>query len=563
MKPEDIRRERLRQEREYYLSEEGYLDFVRDCGAAPDAQQQPHGRYCQELIRWTGEPDSEGRILYKYKLVLWPRGSFKTAVFDVGHVCWLIARDPNVRIFVASETETLSTQIVDQIMKIIDSQWFRDRFGIHKGRQWRQGDSFTSALRTRIGGKEPTLQAISVGVVTVGFHWDYGFMDDVCGQKNTATPEQIEKLWGWFGEMLAQLDPGARLFLIGTLHHFADIYCRIMKDEKLRSLFEVFVHAWCDPIVEPESSDPTTLFFPKVLTREFVRSRRLGMTPRQYACYYENRPYTGSQQLFKPEYFRIIGDQHIPSAVWSYILTDFAFMAEEKKKGKPDRTCFWVISLDVNRIAYVRDFYVAQVRLNDSCRWLCKLWNDWQHVHLKGIAIETGTCFLTVKAMLEEIRRQTFIMPRLIEVGGRNQIEKDQRIEAAEPRFRRGDIYFAQSLRQEFKEKWGPMFDEMTEWPFSGYDDIPDALSDLDNADEKGRFLLPAPPTAWHPLHIKRSEPIVLDGRFNPRYQWPAEESHRHASTQQARPPSKKGAVDLDNLFASQPRSPDDLFKQR
>ncbi|HKO91864.1 MAG TPA: hypothetical protein VJU61_11960, partial [Polyangiaceae bacterium] len=466
MTPEDVRRERLRQEKEWYLSEAGFLDFIRDCGAAPDAQQQPHGRYCQDLITWRGEPDPEApeRILYKYKLVLWPRGTFKTAAFDVGHICWLIAGNADLRIFVGSETETLSTQIVEQVMKIIDSQWFRDRFGIHKGKQWKLGDSFTSAQRSlnALKYKEPTLQALSVGVVTTGFHWDYGFMDDIHSQKNTANPEQIEKVWVWFGDMMAQLDPGSRLFMMATLHHYADTYCRIMKDPKLAALFEISVHAWSSPIIDPNSSDEADLFFPGRLTRRYVAEQKAKLTPRQYACYYENRPFSGDQQLFKPKYFQVIGDQHIPTAVWTYILTDFAFMAEEKKKGKPDRTAFWVISIDTNLVAYVRDFYVGMVRLNDSCRTLCELWNNWQHVHLKGVTIEGGVCFQTVRSMLEEIRRQTFIMPRLIEVGGRNQIEKEQRIESTEPRFRRGDIYFAQSLRQEFKEKWGPMIDEMT-----------------------------------------------------------------------------------------------------
>ncbi len=562
MSPDDIRRERLLQEREFYLSLAGFLDFVRDCGAAPDAQMQPHGRYAQDLITWHGDPDPEApnRILYKYKLVLWPRGSYKTAVFDVGHICWLIAKDPNVRIFVASETETLSSEIVDQVMKIVDSQWFRDRFGIHKGKQWRQGDSFTSAQRTRLGGKEPTVQAISVGVVTVGMHWDFGFMDDVCGQKNTSTPEQIEKLWGWFGEMLSQLDPGARLFVIGTLHHFADIYCRIMKDEKLRSLFEVYVHAWSDPVVDPESSEPATLFFPGVLTREFVKSRKRAQTPRQFACYYENRPFTGDTQLFKPSYFHVIRDQDIPAAVWTYVLTDFAFMADEKKTGRPDRTAFWVVSLDTHRVAYVRDFYVGHWRLNESCRLLCQLWNGLQGMQLKGVTLERTTGSETVLSMLEEIRRQTFVRPRMIEIPGRNQETKDLRIEAIEPRFRRGDIYFAQTVRQAFRDKWKPMLDEMTEWPFSDHDDIPDAISDLDKVDDKGRLLLPGPPVEWHPMIVRRSEPIVLDGRLNPRHPWPADDNHRHPATQTVGP-SRKGAVDSANLFNNPP--PRDQFWQR
>ena len=560
MRPEDIRRERLLREREYYTSEEGFLDFVRDCGAAPDAQQQPHGRYCQDLIHWNGSPDPEApeRTLYKYKLVLWPRGSYKTAVFDVGHICWLIARDPNVRIFVASETETLATQIVDQLMKIVDSQWFRDRFGIHKGKQWRQGDSFTSAQRANLGAKEPTLQAISVGVVTVGFHWDFGFFDDVYGQKNTSTVEQRDKVWNWIGEMMAQLDPGARLFIIGTLHHFDDGYCRVMKDHRLRELFEVFVFAWCDPLVDPGSTEPTTLFFPGVLTRAFVAQQKLKMSPRQFACYYENKPFAGDQQLFKPEYFRVIRDQDIPNAVWTYILTDFAFIADENRTGVPDRTCFWVVSLDTHRVAYVRDFFVGAVRLNDSCRLLCDLWNAYQVANIKGVTLEKASGAESIKSMLEELRRQTFIMPRLIDIPGRNQQEKDLRIEAIEPRFRRGDIYFAQSLRQQFATKWKPMLDEMTEWPLTGHDDIPDAISDLDKTDDKGRWMLPGPPSQWHPLHVKRSEPIVLDGRFNPRYQWPAEESHRHPSSQ---PTKKGGAIALNDLFGGQPPPGDGFWK--
>jgi hypothetical protein len=558
VKPEDIRRERLQQEKEWYLRDDGagFLDFARDCGAAPDAQQQPHGKYCQELVTWRGTPDPEvpGLLHYLYKLVLWPRGAFKTACFDVAHICWLIARNADVRIFVGSETETLSTQVVDQVMKIVDSQWFRDRFGIHKGKQWRMGDSFVSAQRSlaALKYKEPTLQALSVGVVTVGFHWDFGFMDDIYSQKNTATTEQLEKVWVWFGDMMAQLDPGARLFMIGTRHHYADGYSRIMHTPELAELFEISVHAWSDPIVDPTKDEPGDLFFPGRLTRKYVAGQKAKLTPRQYACYYENRPFTGDQQLFKPEYFRVIQDNLIPRAVWTYILTDFAFIADEEKKGRPDRTAFWVISLDCHRFAYVRDFYVGTVRLNDSCRTLCKLWTDYADLQMKGITVETGICFQAVRAMLEEIRRQTFIMPRLIEVSGRNQDEKKLRIESAEPRFRRGDIYFAQSLRQEFKHKWGPMLKEMTEWPFSDFDDVPDAISDLDNADDRGRVLLPGPPSDWHPLYIKRSEPIVLDGRWNPRHQWPADESHRHSATQRS-PTTRKGAVDLGNLFASPP----------
>jgi len=557
--PDDIRRERIRKEREYYTSDIGYIDFIRDCGACPDAQQEPHGLWAQDLITWRGAPDPEApdRLIYKFKLVLWPRGSFKTQAFDVGHICWLIAKDPNIRILCTSETDTLSTVIVKNVMDIIDSEWFRERFGVHKGKHWR-GDSFTSAQRTNTSAKEPTLQSGSVGTVVTGFHWDFVFMDDVCSQKNTQTPEAIEKLWGWFGETLAQLDPGCKLFVIGTLHHFADIYCRIQKDPKIRELFEVSIHAWCDPLVDPESPTPTKLFFPGRLTKRYVANQKRILPPRMYACFYENKPFTGDDQIFKATYFRVIRDCDIPKNTWCYIFTDFAFIAEEKRKGKADRCAFWVVAIDPNRVAYVIDFYVGRWKPSASCEMICNMWDRYQPWNIKGISVEKTTHSELLSALFEEIRRKTFTRPKFVMIEGRNQETKDIRIEAVEPRFRNGDIYFAQSVKDRFRDKWQPLIDEMTEWPFSANDDIPDAISDIDKRDESGKLLFPGPPVGWQNYGAVRTEPLTLDGRWNPRHPWPARESSRHAENDIW----KNQKESQDNLFRGSNQSNSDIWGQ-
>lgn len=515
---EDVRLERLRRERDYLLSEVGFLDFVRDSGAAPNAEFQPHGRYCQDLIHWNGVADPDNPLLtnYKSKMALWPRGSFKSQVFTIGQVAWLIARDPNVRILICSETARQAQKFVGEVMKSIDSQWFKDRFGVHKGKQWKEGSGvFVSALRTRQGVKDPTLAAAGVGEVQTGAHWDFVIMDDVCSQENTKTPESIESLWNWFGEVQSQLDPGAKLFVIGTLHHYADIYCKIMKDEAIAKTFEISKHAWCDPIVDPLGDEPTELFFPKRLTRSFVGLKKKTQTPRLYACFYENRPQTGDDQIFKADYFRVIEDRDIPTAVWTYILTDWAFIAEDKKTQRADRTVFWVVSLDCNRVAYVRDIVIGRWKPSDSVRIGCDIWSRNQQIECKGMTVEKVTHKELLMSLFEEVRRQTFVRPQFIEIEGRNQEIKDIRIEAAEPRFRRGDIYFARSLREEFSHKWKPMLDEMTEWPFSAHDDVPDAISDLDKQDKEGKYYCAAPPASWSPAFVKRMQPPMIDGKWN------------------------------------------------
>ena len=524
---DDIRRFRVQQETDYYLSDEGFLDFVRDSGAAPDANYEPHGKHAQSLITWDGDRDPElpERILYRWKLALWPRGSFKSQVFTVGQVSWLIAKDPNIRILVCSETDRQAKKFVQEVMKIVESEWFVEHFGVQKGKDWRMGSgSFISAQRTRKGVKDPTLQATGVGAVQTGSHWDVVVMDDICSQENTRTAESIESLWHWFGETLAQLDPGCKLFMIGTLHHYSDIYCRIMEEPTIRKKFDISQHGWSsrrglnpnEPLPQGE-----TLFFPGKLTRAFIAEQKAMMPPRLFACFYENHPTTDEQQMFRPEYFRTIPRDSIPRGCWGYILTDFAFIAEEKKKDRADRTCFWVVLLDPNRVAYVIDFYVGRWKPSDSCKLLCNVWDKWsQQMEMKGVAIEKTTHAELIGNLLEEIRRDTMVRPKIIQIGGRSQESKDMRIESSEPRFRNGDIWFLNSLQDHYQQKWRPMIKEMTEWPFSTHDDIPDAISDLDKRDTDDKLYLPGPPAGWQPAMYGRQTPETINGTYNPETNW-------------------------------------------
>ncbi len=525
---DDIRNFRLNKEREYYLSDDGFLDFVRDSGAAPDAVYEPHGKHAQDMICWKGEPDPDkpDRILYKWKMGLWPRGSFKSQVFTVGQCAWLIAKDPNIRILVCSETNRQAKKFVQETMKIVESEWFTERFGVRKGGSWKLGaGSFEDSQRTRKGIKDPTLACSGVGEVQTGSHWDFVLIDDMCSQENTRTPESIDSLWHWFGETIAQLDPGCKLFILGTLHHYADIYCRIMKDPKIRAMFDISQYGWCSRVgVDPEEELPegVTLFFPDRLTRRFIANQKSIMPPRLFACFYENRPTTDEQQMFRREYFRVIPDSNIPRGCWGYILTDFAFIADEKRNARADRTCFWVVLVDANRVAYVVDFYLGRWKPSDSVHLLCNVWDKWsQRVDMKGISLEkTATYNELIQGLLEEVRRDTMIRPKLILIGGRSQEMKDMRIESIEPRFRRGDIFFAASLENEYASKWDPMITEMMEWPFSTHDDVPDAISDLDKRDTDDRLYLPGPPPGWQPAMSGRVTPETINGTYNPECNW-------------------------------------------
>lgn len=500
-----IRERRIKEERDYYLTDEGFVDFVRDCGAAPDAEWEPHGRGAQWILDWQGEPDPEmpGVTNWKSKMVLWPRGSFKSQVFTVGYAAWLVAKDPNIRIFIGSETGRQARKFLKNIMQIIESPWYEERFGTHKDRQqWSYSSGFTSAQRTVIK-KEPTLAAFGAGEVQTGAHWDMGILDDPVSQENTKTPEAIQTTITWIGELMAQLDPGSRLLAIGTIHHFADFWCQTLKDPEKKKDWQISRHEWID--------GDGVLFFPKRLTRAFVESRKRNMPSRQFYAYYHNKPQSEEEQIFLPEYFRVIPDQDIPRSVWTYIMTDFAFSALEQN----DRTCFWVVSLDTHRYAYVHDVIVGRWKPAESTQLLAQTWDQWAAWEPKAVAVEQTTHKELIAGYLEELRRKTFIRPKIVEVPGRSEVVKATRIHGVEPRFREGRIYFAQSLRDQ-PRKWKPMFEEMTEWPFSAHDDIPDAISDIDQKDAKHRHLFPGPPATWTPYVGHQQQPSTVNGEYNP-----------------------------------------------
>lgn len=506
-----IRERRIQEARDHYLSPEGFLDFVRDCGAAPDAEWEPHGRGARMILNWAtySDPDT-GQTLYKKKMVLWPRGSFKSQVFDVGLSCWEVARDPNIRIFIGSETGKQARKFLRNVMEIIESKWFEEHFGAHKNpKRWSYTHGFVSKQRTATHLKEPTVGAFGAGEVQTGAHWDLGILDDPVSQENTQTPEAIDKVDTWIGELLAQLDPGSRLLYIGTIHHYNDYSAKKVKKPDENPTWEISRHEWIN--------DDGSLFFPSRLTKTFIKDQKAEMPSRQFYAYYHNKPQSDEEQIFLPDYFRVINDDEIPSSCWTYILTDFAFTVDQKN----DRTCFWVVSLDSNRYAYVRDFYVGRWKPADSVRLCCDLWDRYANHGIKAITVEKTTHEELLSGMFEEIRRQTMTRPKIVAISGRSDQIKGMRIESAEPRWREGRIYFAQSLRDQWK-KWDEMFTEMTEWPFSAHDDIPDAISDLDKRDIHGKFFCPGPPSGWT-AHVRRvHQPSMIDGKFNPDYGYDA-----------------------------------------
>lgn len=497
--PEQIRQRRLELERQYYLQEEGFFDYCKDFGAAPDAIKEVHGRVADEVL-----PNLlRGK---RNVLLLLPRGSFKSHIFHVGLSCWLINRDGNVRLLNASETAKQAVVYTGLAKEILEDPRHVEVFGRHDQPTNWSDHEFTTIQRTK-KLKESTVTASGIEQVRTGMHYDLILADDIVSQENTGTPEQIQKTANWVGETFAQLDPGAMWLQIGTRHHFHDQHGKVLHDRKLRDLFHLIVHSYKNP--------DGSLFFPQRLTEEYVQNQKIKLGIKLWSAFYLNAPQSDETALFRETDFHMIPDHEIPKNCFTTILTDFA--SGENKRN--DRTALFVVSVNPFRDAFVREVRVGRWLPDEALSNALMLYQKWQPYFVKGMTMEKSSHIEWAKSSLLKLSEKFGFRPVVIEIGGRSQETKVQRIQAMQPRFAEGGrLYWSDKIKQFDQDLWALIVREFIEFPFSQHDDIPDALSDLDKKREEGGFYVPNPPPGFNPARIinaQRWKPSVVDGKYN------------------------------------------------
>lgn len=184
-----------------------------------DITRYTHGPICNALEAPT-----------KRKLIVCPRGSFKSSLGVSAYCVWLIINNPNVRILITSETYVNAKNFIREIKAIIESKYFVEVFGDIRGSRWGEGE-ITVSTRTK-NYKEATITVASVGVVKVGAHFDVILLDDLNSNKNSNSPEACEKIITYVKYLESILDPGGIMSFTATRYNVRDT-CGWILDEVL------------------------------------------------------------------------------------------------------------------------------------------------------------------------------------------------------------------------------------------------------------------------------------------------------------------------------------------
>lgn len=428
------------------LCENDLYFFTKNILGYQELEEQPHLEVCQFL---------EGKE--KKKLLLLPRGTFKTTIGTIARSIQAVIKNPNIRILIFSETYGQSKAFLSEIKQQLErNEKLIALYGAFKKEPGWSEEAIT--IRQRTGKyKEDTIMSGGVDIVRVGFHYDLIIIDDPHSQKNTTTREQIDKVKTAYRLLLPMLEPDGEIDVICTRWHDTDLASMLLEDQK----FVKMVRAAETTNIDGSKS----YFFPKRLTPEFLKSQREDLGSYIYSTQYLNNPIDDENAVFKKSWFKSYEEDEIARLSLNTLITIDPAVSQ---KEDADFTGIVVNSVDINNNWYFRKIEKLKIDPLEMIEKIFEMNRLWKPLK---IGIEKEKYTLVFKPFLDQEMKKRNEFPPVEEMTIK-QISKEMRIRGLTPRYERGQIYHN-------KEDNGrlDLEDEAIRFPKGKNDDLLDAAS--------------------------------------------------------------------------------------
>lgn len=156
------------------------------------------------------------------KILVLPRGSFKSSLACVAYPMWRLERNPNLTILLDSELYMNSRNFLREIKGHYASSKFIKIFGNRVSpTKWGESEIVLQSRNKNI--KEASITVGGIGTTKVGQHYDLIIGDDYNSNKNSDTPEKCQKVIDHVRYNLNILNPGGEYVFIGTRYAERDV----------------------------------------------------------------------------------------------------------------------------------------------------------------------------------------------------------------------------------------------------------------------------------------------------------------------------------------------------
>lgn len=164
------------------------------------------------------------------KLIVCPRGAFKTSLCIVAYSIWRLINNPNLRILLDSELFTNSKNCVREIKSHLESEQAENIFGRFKHpSNWSEA-SITIRQRNK-SFKEASVTSGGIGTVKVGQHYDIWILDDMNSPTNSDTADKAKKVIDHYKYGQSILEPNGTIILVGTRYSELDLIQHVLDTE--------------------------------------------------------------------------------------------------------------------------------------------------------------------------------------------------------------------------------------------------------------------------------------------------------------------------------------------
>lgn len=395
------------------------------------------------------------------KLTMLPRNTFKSTVGNISFIPWLLWHNPNLRIMLDSETLSNSKLYLAGVKDLIDNNErmrlictdATGKYLLEPNKRLAGGfveDQVILKTRTRVGLKEPSIFCSGVDNARTGMHPDVIVMDDLVSERNVATDAQLQKVEEHYKYSLSLLEIGGLIVVIGTRYHMADLYGSLIQSDTL------------DTLVRPARNDKGELYFPNRLTQEYLADMRRDQGSYIYSCQYQLDPINPDDAIFKKNHLNYIDDLVEPTnIVERYITIDPAI----SKEDRADYTVIMTIGVDHRKKRYVEAYSRGKYNPYELMDILFA--TAAKTPKLKMIGIETVAFQKALIYILkDEMRRRNIYLPYKELKADKDKVRRALMIQ---PAWENDDIYLQRHMKD--------LIRELTEFPFSGNDDLVDCLA--------------------------------------------------------------------------------------
>jgi len=427
----------------------------------------------QEISRITPEE--------KDKLILLPRGTYKTTLGSICFIIWLLIQDNvpiinmpgrEIRILLAKETSTLAERDLASIESILESNTlFQTLFpdlvpAPNERNRWNKQEML---VKRSSPWPEATVTTIGVGGASQGNHYDLVIYDDIIGDNAKDSQTIMDKTIEWFDYsrslVVSPVTSITRVY--GTRWKKTDVYQHIMDNYKN---FKVYTRE----IIENGKSIFPTVYPVEVLDQ--MRERN----PVHYYSQYCNNPIDPGRCEFRPEWIKKFEfqrgkndellikfeDDPLPLDIRNFDIVG-AYDPSVDESSKASRRAIVYTAMDDKQRVAILDCYASRDPVDAVLDKIFTMFHRW---HPRKFSIESvALSRIYIDLVQKEAQiRNTWISAHPFKVSSRQ--SKDSRIrDAIQQVAAEGRLYCLPSYRD--------LYQEFIEFPNSRTKDLLDALS--------------------------------------------------------------------------------------